>query len=258
MTIDEYSVMSLYIEMSLDGATDPIGMGTAFSVQKDNQNFLITNWHNVTGRNPETNKPLSSSGICDPDEMKVWFFTNTIGLWVPKTIKLKNSEGKNLWIEHPLGQQVDVVAIPYESTSDIFVKNLDLETSKLDIVIFPSLSVSIIGYPNGLTSGGKFSIWKTGHIASEMDLNFNGQSVFLIDATTRSGMSGSPVVLRSSGGTQFSTGIKLGKYTKFLGIYSGRIDGNSEIGRVWKPNVIYEILNKTNSEGIQPAKLLNT
>ena len=244
MRLDEYSAMSLHVELYMDGAQSPIGAGTAFTVQVDNQNYLITNWHIVTGRNSETNDPIN--GPCDPDIMKVWFFTNTIGLWLLKTVRLKDENGKSLWIEHPSGRQIDVVAIPYVPSSDIYIRNLDLSTSKIPLKIYPSKEVSIIGYPLGLSAGGKFPIWKKGHIASEMDLNFDNKPVFLIDATTRSGMSGSPVVLRASGMAEMETSVTMGTFTKFLGVYSGRLGNEAEIGRVWKPNVVEEVIANKN------------
>lgn len=241
MKIDEYSTMSVYAEMYIEGASKPIGIGTAFTIELEEQNYLITNWHIVTGRNPDTNKPLS--GACDPDLIKIWFFTSKVGFWNPKTLRLRGDDGEKLWIEHPTGRNVDVVAIPFIPSDDIYVKNLDLTTSEIPIRMYPSRNVSIIGYPNGLSAGGKFPIWKKGHIASEVDLNYNNRPVFLIDATTRSGMSGSPVIFRDSGMVEMETTIKAGRFTKFLGIYSGRIDKTSEIGRVWKPHTINEIVN---------------
>ena len=122
---------------------------------------------------------------------------------------------------------------------------LDLELAYTDMVMAPALPVSVIGYPLGLTSGDYLPIWKTGHIASDPDIDFQqGSPAFLIDATTKGGMSGSPVVMRL---TNFLT--KSGLYrmdtdmsTRFLGIYSGRIQELSDIGKVWRPFVIKEIL----------------
>lgn len=71
--------------------------------------------------------------------------------------------------------------------------------------------------------------------------------MFLIDATTRGGMSGSPVVLRQVGGYLTKSGgqvIMPGVSTRFLGIYSGRLPRDSEIGRVWRPRLIKEILEQ--------------
>ncbi len=101
----------------------------------------------------------------------------------------------------------------------------------------------VIGFPLGLAAAGKLPIWKTGHVASDIDINYDGKPIFLIDATTKPGMSGSPVVALVKGLRRTSTGWNLGggEFIRFLGIYSGRI-GDSEIGRVWKPEVLDEIL----------------
>lgn len=253
MKIDEYSIMSVHIEMYIDGAENSIGTGTGFTVQNGTQNYLITNWHIVTGRNPNTKESLN--GPCDPDVIKVWFFTLTIGKWLLKTIRLRDELGNKLWIEHPMGSYFDVVAIPFVPSDDIYIKNLDLETAKIPLKMYPSREVSIIGYPSVLSAGGKFPIWKKGHVASEMDLDFETKPVFLIDATTRSGMSGSPVVLRESGMVEMEDHITTGRYTKFLGVYSGRLDNDSEIGRVWKPIVVTEII-KLADQSLLPGGII--
>jgi Trypsin-like peptidase domain len=256
MKIDEYSTMSVFVQLYyMEGAEKPIGNGTAFTVQEKGQNYLITNWHVVTGRNSVTNKPINENGVCDPDFMLVWFFTKAVGLWFPKRIILKDENGQNLWIEHPKGRQVDVVAIPYVPSAEIYITNLDLSTSSIPLRMYPSREVSIIGYPLGLSAGGKFPIWKKGHVASEMDLDFDNKPIFLIDATTRSGMSGSPVILRQSGLVEMETEITTGTYTKFLGIYSGRIHEQSEIGQVWKPHVIGEIIVNANPQLLPGMKM---
>lgn len=57
-------------------------------------------------------------------------------------------------------------------------------------------------------------------------------------------MSGSPVVLRMTGGYQDNDGnmiMTTGTTTKFLGVYSGRIHKDSEIGIVWRPQTIADI-----------------
>jgi Trypsin-like peptidase domain len=257
MKIDQFSTMSLYIEMYIDGAIKPIGKGTAFTTKINNQNYLITNWHVVTGRDPETNEPIDNH--YDPDYIEAWFFTNTIGMWLCKKIRLKDADGKNLWIEHPHGRQIDVVAIAFTPKDDVFIGNLDIETANVPIKIYPSKEVSIIGYPNGLSAGGKYPIWKKGHVASEMDLNFNNKPLFLIDATTRGGMSGSPVILRESGMVQMEkNSLVNGTFTKFLGIYSGRLDKLSEIGRVWKPITIKEIIENIDKNHLTIQELNET
>ena len=112
----------------------------------------------------------------------------------------------------------------------------------------PGMPISVIGYPLGLTAAEGWPIWKTGHIASDPDIDFQvGRPAFLIDATTKSGMSGAPVVLRldryptKDGGSQTLIG---GMATKFTGVYAGRILVDSDVGRVWRPFVITEIFER--------------
>ena len=82
-----------------------------------------------------------------------------------------------------------------------------------------------------------------GHIASDPDIDYKfGSPAFIIDATTRHGMSGSPVVIRSSGAHWTSTAmLAFGDHVKFLGIYSGRIRDQAELGRVWRPSVLTDM-----------------
>jgi hypothetical protein len=150
------------------------------------------------------------------------------------------------WVEHPRGQAVDVVAVPLHLAGRARIHPLDLGLADSDVAVQAAMPVSIIGYPFGLAAGQVWPIWKTGHIASDPDLDYAGQPVFLIDATTRSGMSGSPVIRRAHGGYRARDGsYALGvDGTRFLGVYSGRIHGDSEIGRVWRPFLVNEILTR--------------
>jgi hypothetical protein len=55
--------------------------------------------------------------------------------------------------------------------------------------------VFILGYPKGLSMQGVMPVWKRGSIASEPLINVMDQApAFLVDAATRDGMSGSPVL----------------------------------------------------------------
>lgn len=69
---------------------------------------------------------------------------------------------------------------------------------------------------------------------------------FLIDARTREGASGSPVIYydkqgilpNNNGFSICSNAIRIP-----LGIYSGRISNNSDLGILWKWNVLKKIIN---------------
>jgi hypothetical protein len=243
INIDEFSVKPLYLETYL--GTSRTGIATGFVVKRNDSCYLITNWHVVTGRTPLNNQPLSASGIVGPDIVKVWFHTQSLGSWRSLDIHLMDEQGWGLWLEHALGRQVDVIAIPIQVPADINIYEIDLGLADFDLMLYPSESVSIIGFPEGLTSGGRFPIWKTGHIASDIDIDWGGKPAFLIDATTKSGMSGSPVIAKRVSIYQTSKGNVVGNAVKFLGVYSGREISTSgiEVGFVWKPKVISDILS---------------
>ncbi len=243
--IDPLSCVPLHLESYL--GSSKIGGGTGFIVTHSSLNYIITNWHVVTGRNPQDNQPLSSSGTADPDRLSVWFHAQSLGSWIRKDIALfDESTRAPTWKGHPTGHQVDVVALPVSVGADVKLYPLDLSLSDTDLIVPPSEPVSIVGFPYGGSSAGKFPIWKTGNIASDIDLDCNNKPIFLIDATTKPGMSGSPVIARRRGFRQTSTGWHMGggESIKFLGIYSGRMLWGEEkdIGTVWKPHTITEII----------------
>ncbi|QHW29368.1 trypsin-like peptidase domain-containing protein (plasmid) [Paenibacillus rhizovicinus] len=217
---------------------------TGFIVEFEKQNYIVTNWHVVSGKNADTNELLSPKTGAIPNKIKVLHHSNHIfGEWAEDEVYLYDNQGDRRWIEHPNGQLVDVVAIPFTPNDLIRVFPLDMALVNTDVVMRPAMSVSIIGFPFGLSSTG-WPIWKTGHIASDPIVDYDGRKMFLIDATTRGGMSGSPVFLRISSGYTTSAGHHLiggPLVTKFLGVYSGRIRDDIEIGRVWKPGAMVEV-----------------
>jgi len=113
-----------------------------------------------------------------------------------------------------------------------------------EIIVSPSMNVSIIGFPFGFSSYGKFPIWKTGQVASDLDIDIDQLPLFYIDAATRGGMSGSPVICRANSySTKKGFTMSSGYSQKFLGIYSGRLPNDSDIGKVWKAKCLDEIIN---------------
>jgi len=92
------------------------------------------------------------------------------------------------------------------------------------------------------------AIWSTGFIASNPAYRYDNQEKFLIDCRSRKGQSGSPVYSYSNIGiNQISPNIQTfsgGPTIKFMGIYSGRINEGSDLGFVWKPSIIDEIVNR--------------
>lgn len=78
-------------------------------------------------------------------------------------------------------------------------------------------------------------------MASDLDVNFSGRPMFLVDTTSRPGMSGSPVYAVRSGAYRSSNALlKMsvsGTATKFLGVYSEQ-NLQAELGAVWKADTV--------------------
>jgi hypothetical protein len=245
--IDPLSSASLHLGLFANDTL--LGTATGFVVQHNQKPFLVTNWHVLAGRHPDTYQALAQTGAL-PDEVRMMHhWGEHLGGRMAKSEPLFDAEGKHFWLEHPLGREIDVVALPLTSLDKgVVLYPLNLDLANHFAVPWIGLPVSIIGFPLGLTSEMDFPIWKTGHIASEFEVDYKGKPVFLVDATTRSGMSGSPVVLRLYGGCHENVGGQLiywgakGAVTRFLGVYAGRIHNQAEVGYVWKPRVITEIL----------------
>lgn len=253
MVLQLPSFQSLLVRMRVNGRE--LATGTAFVVVHNDIPLLITNRHNVTGRHQETDKPISPTGGVPSEIEIVHNKLGSPGEWILRVEPLLNSEGQPLWKEHPtFGRQADFVALrltelidvqlyPYSLGATAQSGGVSFSTSLLQIS--PAVPVSVIGFPFGIQAGGSLAVWATGFIATEPLINFNNLPVFLVDCRARPGQSGSAVVLHShgavpmQGGGTMSTGQP---FTMLLGIYSGRINAESDLGRVWKASAIEELV----------------
>jgi hypothetical protein len=250
--IHPLSWSSLKIDMYLDD--DYVACGTCF-IKRDakGENFIITNWHNVTGYHPEKKTPLSESGVI-PNNIRIAVHSaERSGKWIQMTVSLYDDEnGLPTWYEHPVHKsKVDVIAIPIEEHESVTLYAID--DFHFDEIYKPGIAedVFIMGFPRGITSMGNFPIWKRGSIATDLDLDIDGLPKLLIDSATREGLSGSPVIAKHSGIVLDEPGKVgpnsiIGTVFQFLGVYSGRIMGKdeleSQLGIVWKKSVIKDIL----------------
>ncbi|WP_158943916.1 serine protease [Granulicella sp. S190] len=240
--IDPLSVQSLLVQIYSRG--ESLGSGTGFVVKKNEKAYLVTNWHVVSARRPDTGAAMDPQGRY-PDEIQILQnVKGHLGTWTYKSEKLVNEKNEALWIEHPLGKAVDVVFVPLSNLSDVDLYPVNLELRKIPIRLAPAGNVSIIGFPFGHSQTAGLPIWKTGTIASDPDIDYDKSPQILVDCTGRPGMSGSPVYARRSGMYQDeNTGVNMvsGQTDRFIGIYAGSIDQTSEIGRVWKASAIMTI-----------------
>lgn len=243
-TIAQPSVQSLLLQMRFNDQI--LGSATGFLVQGPVGPLLLTNRHVVTGRQQDTGAPLSATaGV--PNELIIWHNRHTrLGEWVAKREPLYAHEVP-LWKEHPtLGARADIVALPLTQIEDVHSYPYDPAKPGADIMVGPADLVSVVGFPFGMAGGGLFAIWATGFLATEPIADFADLPVSLIDCRSRQGQSGSPVISYRSGGmvamSNGDTSAFAGPVWRFIGMYSGRVNPESDLGIVWKTSALAELI----------------
>ncbi|WP_162303711.1 trypsin-like peptidase domain-containing protein [Hymenobacter sediminis] len=266
-----------------------MALGTGFIYEHLGLYYLITNGHCVTGVNPETRTRISrhagyptaiKAGVRtrDPEyiKQKLFEYSQTDPLLSKVdteqlihgslkseklTFKLYQDEfhTRPAWFIHPQhGYLVDVVAIPIGEKGAIpaHVHLYPLNAFPFECEPEVSDDVFVLGYPFGITDPLEYPIWKKGSIATEPSIAFMGLPRMLIDTATRSGMSGSPVIIKRTGiHPTLEDSERFGTAAGFVGVYSGRYGvekdnfnkdrlekENVQLGIVWRKEVIEEII----------------
>lgn len=253
-----------------------ISRSTGFIWSDGEQNWLITNWHSVTGVNPFSGKSLSKTGA-RPSRLQMLLTTTQFGVKYAIDLPIYDGHGNALWRVHPTaGEQVDIAAIPFDEeyrTSEGAPRSLArpfnaFESKRHEQFVGDELM--IVGFPRNLHIHG-LPLFKRATFASEPTLFKDEQSFrhesnhrqVWVDCATRQGMSGSPVVhvkrsmlLRPRGDDKYDD--MLDSYS-FYGIYSGRIVDPDEdpriddqfaaqIGIVWPRALIERIIAQGRSD----------
>ncbi len=227
-----------------------LGEATGFFCEYANRTFLVTNWHVVSGRHFQTRRPLHRSQAL-PGALKVHTHVSkslsSIGTPSSSTtfnISLVDRFGAPIWLEHPLfGCDVDVIAIEVDTLipdcSKIYRIDLALELSR-DTQLSVMDQAFVTGYPLSATiTPNSLPIYKSGTIASEPSV-FDSQPRIYVDGKTKTGMSGSPVMIkrrRESPEHDDTNGLSANPLD-FVGIYSGRdrqerTEFEAELGIMW-------------------------
>ena len=272
---DDYVACPFQIQMcDLQGG---FSLGTAFFYECDGEMFIITNWHNLTGKHPHTGEPLHPERsplyirakwpVVDgkkthPEGAQVMHFE-------AQKIEIEDDDGV-IWFEHPrLGSVCDVVAIPVQKPTN-WPSSVHMAANKIDetpIPIDPGLKVIVIGFPQGLSTGPGLPVMKTGFLSSMpgYDVRLGGEfseiggmkggvqvPAMLLDVHTIQGMSGSPVFGEYTGfwnpddssTNEVTDNSMIGTSRVFLGCYSSRVAGLEErsgLGICHQTNAIEEI-----------------
>lgn len=242
---------------------------TGFIYKRNGNQYLITNLHVVSGRDPYTGK------ILDIHKAIPELLRSFPSLYEQKTERIEKTslyldcwlyDQNNipLWLIHPNYKRgIDIAVLPLDNLNPPVNFWAINDIQSVDTKVSVADDVFVIGFPLALgTNENKdFPIWKRASIASEPSINYfnDGRKAFVIDGTTREGMSGSPVFFYSNftqtstqdGGIFFDMSPQ--RAFNFLGIYSGRLYGrniNNEtiekesfLGLVWKRELIDEIID---------------
>ncbi|CAH0184888.1 serine protease [Microbacterium sp. Bi128] len=263
------SFMSVYVEAVRPSFDDPdesllIIQGTGFVLEHYGQNFLVTNGHIVTGRDRKTMKPLGSASL--PKQLRVVIPTvgsgigeagEHLALLGTRTVMLDlyDEDGQALWYSHPVfGTRFDVVALPIDPPArqlpDISGIYLPYRFASTAAGLEPPDEVSIVGFPYGLRGGASTAIWIRGTIATEPKMPYEGEDCFLVDARTREGQSGSPVIEYPAADAGPNEEWRL------IGVYSSRVTDPStgamstDLGRVWTASALEAVIDGGEPDGL--------
>ncbi len=251
------------------------GTGFLYATTKADGNidmvFLATNYHVVTG-----NEPLS---VARPQGDHLQFYLHASradpSSYFPVNIPLYTKTGEPIWIQSQEIPEADVVLVPivsalYDGRGELFA--FSEAHTQIDMKMRPSSQAALLGYPYGFFDTRNFlPVWKTGHLATEPSVDFQGQPVFLVDVSAFPGMSGAPVVGISNGVYENEGGDMMsGIQRRLLGIFSAMrmvkpkaaydaqgtlieamtpSPGDSlQLGYVWKARLITDIARGFNKE----------
>lgn len=265
--INKDTLKTVYLEVFFNEIK--LSTATGFILRESEKYYLVTNRHVVTGRNAFTNECIKKETGAIPNSLIVHLnFLITENkkkrFWAnPFNIPLYDELDNIKWLELPKERKVDIGIIDLTNMINTVILNLKNMLNASNVQIFSynykdlniehkkvGQEVNVVGYPFGLTTitNGYFPAFTRGTISSEWDLNLNVPldeecknrilaNAFLIDARTRMGQSGSPV-------------ITFDKSHYLLGVYSGRVDKESDLGYVWKSELIKEIIEGSRMETI--------
>lgn len=267
----EVSLFSVRLEVYSQGQDLGSGTGFFYLPPASDTLYLVTNYHVVTASDPGTPDVLMKGIKARPEEIRYRLLSRPDLALVTGSIDLTAIT----FLEHPRrADGVDIAAVPVTPPSDgLFLTQGSLGLVE-DIELMVGGELFIVGFPFGIGAGDFLPIWKRGTIASEPNFQPNGLNMFYIDATTKPGMSGSPVFAAESrdflklddeasrafaewerGEREPMDVIKLlqGKEPpavrkrelRLVGVYSGRLTTHrgedTQVGIVWKRELLDEM-----------------
>jgi len=282
MEVDYFSLSTTRILLYKGDELVSQGTGFFYLHQASNRQivYLVTNYHVLTGSSPTQNKPPIG------DKIAFQFHLSEVETGKTRTVSfpLFTKSGKPVWVTSSSYPEADLAVMPIVASlyQGCKINCVSAEWAAGDIKVRPTTTVALVGYPYDFyDEKNALPIWKTGSVASEPEVDFQGKPCFLIDVSAFRGMSGSPVFAISPDGVYEDKegSIKMGKNLKtFLGIYASMVERRKEkyleeivhdvregivdyesleLGQVWKANLILETVKSINVENYQQVILKN-
>jgi hypothetical protein len=254
-----------YNDLQLGNATGFFYYGTL----DGKPNFwLVTNWHVLSGRNADyPTKTLHQSAAVpnrlrlnllikfDQPEYKVDNAATL--LFQEQFIELYDKDGQAMWAQNIRKNALDVAVLNGSVFVDRFhLVGINQIATESDMAVQIGNDVFILGYPLGFAHFINTPIWKKGSIASEPHLETTEtKDRVVIDATTRQGMSGAPVIMREKTHYVAESGEikRRANATRFIGIYASRPnirvasslddeDRRAELGYYYKMSCVHDTI----------------
>jgi hypothetical protein len=259
-----------------------LSTGSGVFYKKDDKYYVVTAWHNATGRHTETLEFLDTKNSAVPDSIILAFKMHMFGRVTNMRVVIPLYDENNaLFYVHPDNwPRIDVIAIPFnpfathnisgytEGKKESFSIQLSDGTGKSTIraiqdylapkdltkkwmaAVDVTEEVFIPSYPHNITDYYYNPIWKRATIASDPKIDWKEERKFLIDSASSSGMSGASVFYYNTQGI-----VNIGSVRYQLnnpaaihaGIYVGRIGvtdkADPQVGTVWHASVVDEIID---------------
>ena len=280
MEVDHISLSTTPIFLSNGNKVVSQGTGFFYVHQDINRQilYLVTNYHVLTGSSPCEKKTPAG------DNIAFQFHLSEIEPGKIKTVRfpLFARNGKPVWITSSSYPEADLAVIPLDTSlyQSCKINCISAQWAGKNLKVRPTSNVTLVGYPYGFyDKKNALPIWKTGSVASEPNVDFDGKPLFLIDISAFPGMSGAPAFAISYGMYEMEEGgTSGGGARKFLGIYAsmqmvgkekyleeivhdtriGIVDEESlEIGHIWKANLLLETVKGIDVEKYQNDVLQN-
>ena len=189
--MNEYKMLFNIVKLSIKTKSGKSSIGTSFFYKVERKgierNLLITNKHVLE------------------DAIEITFFLHT-SFEKPGSIRKLTMSGENLMSVstfHPYNQDLCAIDVTnyiksedkfYSLNSDYLLIEEDQELKKI------VENVYIIGYPEGLEDViNKLPVITVGTTASSLSINYNGDSLIMLNAFSMPGSSGSPVFVERDG-----------------------------------------------------------